>query len=101
MTYLHERNDWPRFTWRLDALAERLSAVRYQQGLLHGRMRALGYPLQEEATLAALTEETGKCSAIEGEVLNPESVRSAAAAACKKSAQGFGVRVGCRLFRAP
>src|ERR1700674_2706700 len=79
MTYLHERNDWPRFTWRLDALAERLSAVRYQQGLLHGRMRALGYPLQEEATLAALTEETVKSSAIEGEVLNPESVRSSLA----------------------
>jgi|SRR6266851_6988398 len=40
---------------------------------------ALGYPLQKEATLAALTEETVKSSAIEGEVLNPESVRSSLA----------------------
>ena len=79
MTYIHERKDWPRFTWRVDALAELLSAVRYQQGLLLGRMRALGYPLQKEATLAALTEETVKSSAIEGEVLNPESVRSSLA----------------------
>ena len=77
MTYIHERKDWPRFTWRMDA--ELLSAVRYQQGLLLGRMRALGYPLQKEATLAALTEETVKSSAIEGEVLNPESVRSSLA----------------------
>jgi Fic family protein len=42
-------------------------------------MRALGYPLQKEATLAALTEETVKSSAIEGAVLNPESVRSSIA----------------------
>src|SRR5712691_13059020 len=75
MTYIHERNDWPRFTWRVDALAELLSAVRYQQGLLLGKMRALGYPIQKEATLAALTEETVKSSAIEGAALNPESVR--------------------------
>jgi Fic family protein len=79
MTYIHERKDWPRFTWRVDALAELLPAVRYQQGLLLGRMRALGHPLQKEATLAALTEETVKSSAIEGEVLNPESVRSSLA----------------------
>jgi Fic family protein len=79
MTYIHERKDWPRFSWRVDALAELLSAVRYQQGLLLGRMRALGHPLQKEATLAALTEETVKSSAIEGEVLNPASVRSSLA----------------------
>src|SRR5260370_6220995 len=79
MTSIHERKDWPRFSWRVDVLAELLSAVRYQQGLLLGRMRALGYPLQKEATLAALTEETVKSSAIEGEVLNPESVRSSLA----------------------
>lgn len=42
-------------------------------------MRALGFPLQKEATLAALTEETVKSSAIEGAVLNPESVRSSLA----------------------
>jgi Fic family protein len=88
MTFIHERKDWPRFTWRLDALAELLSAVRYQQGLLLGRMRALGYPLQKEATLAALTEETVKSSAIEGEVLNPESVRSSLARRMGLSAAG-------------
>lgn len=42
-------------------------------------MRELRYPLKEEATLAALTEETVKSSAIEGEELNPESVCSSLA----------------------
>jgi hypothetical protein len=51
----------------------------HRQGLLLGKMRALGYPLQKEATLAALTEETVKSSAIEGAMLNPESVRSSLA----------------------
>jgi Fic family protein len=79
MRYIHEAEDWPRFTWQVDRLIAQLSAARYQQGLLLGKMRALGYPLQKEATLAALTEETVKSSAIEGAVLNPESVRSSLA----------------------
>jgi Fic family protein len=63
----------------MDRLVASLSTVRYHQGLLLGKMRALGYPLQEEATLAALTEETVKSSAIEGAALNPEIVRSSLA----------------------
>jgi Fic family protein len=76
MSYIHELGEWPRFTWQVDRLVAPLSGTRYQQGLLLGKMRALGYPLQKEATLAALTEEAVKSSAIEGAVLNPESVRS-------------------------
>src|SRR6266576_1732581 len=76
MRYLHEAKGWPHLPWQVDSLIAPLSAVRYQQGLLLGKMRALGYPLQKEATLAALNEETVKSSAIEGAALNPESVRS-------------------------
>jgi len=79
MRYIHEAEEWPHFTWQVDSLVAPLSVARYQQGLLLGKMRALGYPLQKEATLAALTEETVKSSAIEGAVLNPESVRSSLA----------------------
>jgi Fic family protein len=79
MRYLHEAAEWPHFTWQVARLVAPLSTARYQQGLLLGKMRALGYPLQKEATLAALTEETVKSSAIEGAVLNPESVRSSLA----------------------
>jgi Fic family protein len=79
MNYIHEREGWPRFTWQVDRLVTPLSDVRYQQGLLLGKMHALGYPLQKEATLVALTEETIKSSAIEGAILNPESVRTSLA----------------------
>ena len=79
MTYIYQKKDWPHFTWNTERLVSHLSAARYEQGLLLGKMQDLGYRLKEEATLAALTEETVKSSAIEGEELNPESVRSSLA----------------------
>ena len=42
-------------------------------------MEALGFPLRQEATLQALTEETVKSSEIEGEALDVEQVRSSIA----------------------
>jgi Fic family protein len=79
MSYIYKAKDWPRFTWNAEGLVSHLSATRYAQGLLLGKMRDLGYQGKKEATLAALTEETVKSSAIEGEDLNPESVRSSLA----------------------
>jgi Fic family protein len=76
MTYIHELGNWPDFRWRTEALVEALADARYEQGLLLGKMRSLGFPLQVQVTLNAMTEETIKSSAIEGEILNPESVRS-------------------------
>jgi len=79
MRYLYQNKDWPHFRWDAERLASHLSSTRYKQGLLLGKMQDLGYQLKTEATLAALTEETVKSSAIEGEELNPESVRSSLA----------------------
>jgi Fic family protein len=79
MRYLYMDDDWPRFRWDAERLVAHLSAARYGQGRLLGKMQDLGYQLKKEATLAALTEETVKSSAIEGEELNPESVRSSLA----------------------
>ena len=79
MAYIYNTHDRPRFAWQADRLVSHLSAARYEQGLLLGKMQDLGYQLKNEATLAALTEETVKSSAIEGEELNPESVRSSLA----------------------
>ena len=79
MTYIYQNTDWPRFAWNADRLVSHLSRTRYEQGLLLGKMQDLGYQLRTEATLVALTEETVKSSAIEGEELNPESVRSSLA----------------------
>jgi Fic family protein len=78
-TYIHELAEWPRFTWDSGAIAPLLSEVRLRQGLLLGRMKSYGFASQWTATLKVLTEETIKSSAIEGVVLDPESVRSSIA----------------------
>jgi Fic family protein len=51
-------------------------------------MKDLGYQLKNEATLAALTEETVKSSAIEGEELSADSVRSSLARQMGLEARG-------------
>ena len=77
--YIHERDEWPVFTWNSKYLAPLLSGVRLRQGLLLGRMRGYGFASRWTATLKVLTEETIKSSAIEGVVLDAENVRSSIA----------------------
>jgi Fic family protein len=79
MIYIHQRPDWPTFTWRTESLMPVLADVRYRQGQLLGRMEALGFALRAEASLTMLTQDVVKSSAIEGEQLNPEEVRSSIA----------------------
>src|SRR3984893_6013064 len=78
-SYIYELTDWPRFTWDAKILASLMSGVRLRQGLLLGKMRSYGFASQWTAALKILTEETIKSSAIEGVVLDPESVRSSLA----------------------
>lgn len=77
--YIHQRKDWPSFTWDADKIAPLLGAVRHNQGKILGQMQALGFKLQEETMLKALTLDVVKTSQIEGEQLNPEQVRSSIA----------------------
>jgi Fic family protein len=77
--YIHERKDWPKLHWNSEALAGLLADVRHRQGRLLGQMQALGFGLREEAVLQTLTEDVVKSSAIEGETLDPEAVRSSIA----------------------
>ena len=79
MRFVHERPDWPAFTWDDAALSPKLSALRYRQGQLLGSMRALGFELRAEAGLRTLTEDVVKSSAIEGEALDRAEVRSSIA----------------------
>lgn len=76
MPWIYQDENWPAFTWDSKALEQKLSEVRYRQGLLVGKMTALGFDLRAEASLAALTEEVVQSSAIEGERLNVSEVRS-------------------------
>lgn len=79
MTYIHENANWPNFTWDSAKLSPVLANVRHKQGRLLGKMEGLGFQLRNEASLATLTSDVVKSSAIEGEVLNPELVRSSIA----------------------
>jgi len=89
--YIHELPDWPTFRWDQDRLASTLAAVRHQQGRLIGRMEALGFPLQQEAVLQTLTEETVKSSEIEGQMLDAAQVRSSIARRLGMDAGGVDV----------
>src|SRR5271163_3589010 len=78
-TYIHEQPDWPQLRWNSASLAGVLADVRHRQGRLLGQMEALGFNLREEAVLRTLTEDVVKSSEIEGEKLDPKTVRSSIA----------------------
>jgi Fic family protein len=77
--YIHQLNQWPRFHWEQDELINLLAEVRQLQGRLLGKVELLGFDLKDEANLETLIQDVVKTSEIEGEVLNPELVRSSIA----------------------
>lgn len=77
--YIHQRKDWPKFTWDAEVITPLLGEVRHKQGKILGVMQGLGFRLQEETVLKTLTLDVVKSSEIEGEQLNPEQVRSSIA----------------------
>lgn len=79
MAWIHEQPDWPHFRWDDASLAIRLADIRHRQGRLLGRMEGLGFNLKREACLTTITNDVVKSSAIEGEKLDPEEVRSSIA----------------------
>ena len=77
--WIHEHQDWPNFLWDAEALASKLAEIRHHQGRLIGRMEGLGFNFKREASLSTLTNDVVKSSAIEGETLHAEEVRSSIA----------------------
>jgi Fic family protein len=88
--YIHERADWPRFSWDIAGISDQLAEVRHRQGRLIGRMEGLGFRVREEASLHMLSEDVLKSSEIEGEVLDREQVRSSIA-------RRLGIDIGALL----
>ncbi len=74
MVYIWQSSQWPKFQWKLERLATRISAVRLDQGRLIGRVESLGFRTREAAFLQALTDDVVKSSAIEGERLDEQQV---------------------------
>ena len=77
--WIHKHHSWPNFTWDAGKFASKLAEIRHRQGRLLGRMEGLGFELKREANLSTLTSDVVKSSAIEGENLNPQEVRSSIA----------------------
>jgi len=77
--YIHEQKNWPKFTWNTELITKILGSVRHRQGKIIGQMQSLGFRIQEETMLKALTLDVIKSSEIEGEMLNQEQVRSSIA----------------------
>jgi len=79
MPYIYENSGWPNFTWQEKPVHDLLLALRHRQGRVLGRMEGLGFELQAEAQLQALTLEVVKSTEIEGEILSTDQVRSSLA----------------------
>lgn len=77
--YIYQETDWPNFYWNQEKVLISLSKVKLFQGLLLGKMEALGFNLREEAVLDVLTQDVLKSSEIEGEILDKDQVRSSIA----------------------
>jgi Fic family protein len=76
---IYQNDHWPNFTWKADHIVNLLSEARNLQGRLIGKMELLGFDLRNEAQLDTLTLDVLKSSEIEGEILNPDQVRSSIA----------------------
>ena len=79
VTYIHEHPNWTDWQWSDKKLLPLVSQVRLLQGQLLGKLLTLGFDLNVEAQLAAVTLEIVKTSEIEGEILKTDQVRSSVA----------------------
>lgn len=77
--YIHQLKKWPHWQWNEQEFISLLSEVRHLQGKLMGKVELLGFELKDEANLETLIQDVLQTSAIEGEILNPELVRSSIA----------------------
>ena len=76
MKYIWQNKLWPNFIWDSDCLLKPLGDIRFSQGSLLAQIRELGFEIQQTARADVLVEEALKTSAIEGEKLDPDAVRS-------------------------
>lgn len=77
--FIHQLSNWPNFTWEDYQILNLLAEVRHLQGKLIGKIELLGFELQDEANLETLIQDVVKSSEIEGEILDPQQVRSSIA----------------------
>lgn len=79
VSYIYQLKNWPNFQWNEQEFISLLSEVRNLQGKLLGKVELLGFESKDEANLETLIQDVIQTSEIEGEILNPELVRSSIA----------------------
>ena len=77
--WIWQQENWPEFRWNTNALAVTLREVTQLQGTLLGKAGAITANNSAESNLDALLQNIVQSSAIEGEAVNVESVRSSLA----------------------
>jgi len=77
--YIYQYENWTNFTWDEKEVQNILGKLRHLQGKIYGQISTLGFTVREETILSTLTLDVVKSSEIEGEILNPEHVRSSIA----------------------
>lgn len=77
--YIWQHDAWPALRWDTGALLTPLGECRLLQGKLLSKVAGLGFNLEHQARAEILVEEAIKTSAIEGEQLDVQSVRSSVA----------------------
>lgn len=74
--WIWEDKNWPKFDWDAKAIQPLLSQARLAQGRLLGILRSFSEQVCEQLSAKALMDEMITTSAIEGEIVDRDSVRS-------------------------
>jgi Fic family protein len=77
--YIWQHKEWPNYKWNDAQLSYKLGKVRRLQGLLIGKISALGLDVKNNTVLNTLTADITKSSEIEGVILDSDQVRSSVA----------------------
>lgn len=77
--WIWQRPEWPNFIWDETKTTPKLAEARLVQGRLLGLAQGFNQSIRDELSSQALTDEMITTSAIEGETLDRDSVRSSIA----------------------
>ena len=94
--WIWELPDWPSMVFDAQHIQTRLAAAKKSQGLILGKAEMIGLEGLQLHIHDSLTQEALTTSAIEGEKLDPESVRSSVAKRLGLDASGAPLREGQR-----
>ena len=74
--YLHEKENWTSFVVDYERICPLVAKVRHHQGRLLSLLASSGVVTSDKIRVEALVEDVSKSAEIEGEVFDPEHVRS-------------------------